>query len=99
MSLAGITQHCKIVYSQSGQALADSAGNDHGSWSLRKWGAVGLGVSQSHLEESKQTTESTREPLGPRTILRGHADYQHLVPLGSEGINKTLRKLPHLGEE
>lgn len=53
MSLAGITQHCKIVYSQSGQALADSAGNDHGSWSLRKWGAVGLGISQSHLEESK----------------------------------------------
>lgn len=53
MSLAGITQHCKIVYSQSGQALGDSAGNDHGSWSLRKWGAVGLGVSQSHLLGAK----------------------------------------------
>lgn len=53
MSLAGITQHCKIVYSQSGQALADSAGNDHGSWSLRKWGAVGLGISQSHLLGAK----------------------------------------------
>lgn len=53
MSLAGITQHCKITYSQSGQALADSAGNDHGSWSLRKWGAVGLGISQSHLLRAK----------------------------------------------
>ena len=57
MSLAGITQHCKIVYSQSGQALAGSAGNDHGSWSLRKWRAVGLGISQSHLEDSKQTNK------------------------------------------
>lgn len=53
MSLAGITQHCKIVYSQSGQALAGSAGNDHGSWSLRKWRAVGLGISQSHLLRTK----------------------------------------------
>lgn len=57
MSLAGVTQHCKIVYSQSGQALAGSAGNDHGSWSLRKWRAVGLGIIQSHLEDSKQTSQ------------------------------------------
>lgn len=58
MSLAEITQHCKIVYSQSGQALAGSAGNDHdSSWSLRKWRTVGLGISQSHLEDSKQTSQ------------------------------------------
>lgn len=53
MSLAGITQHCKIVYSQNGQVLAGSAGNDHGSWSLRKWRAVRLGISQSHLFRTK----------------------------------------------
>lgn len=59
MSLAGITQHCKIMYSQSVQAQAGSAGDDYGSFGL-SWqtAAAGLGVCQSHLGDSETANGS-----------------------------------------
>jgi hypothetical protein len=50
MSLAGITQHCKIMYSEwPGPGWVQQATITVLSVSLRKPGAVGLGFSQSHL--------------------------------------------------
>lgn len=54
MSLAGITQHCKIMYSQSIQA--QTGFSRQWLWfsqSLRKQATVRLGISQSHLLRTK----------------------------------------------
>lgn len=52
MSLAGITQHCKIVYSRSGQAWAVQQAMIM-VLVLSEMGAVVLGISQSHLLRTK----------------------------------------------
>lgn len=54
MSLAGITQHCKIMCLEwPGPGLGQQAMMMVLSVSLQRWGGVGLGISQSHLLRAK----------------------------------------------
>jgi hypothetical protein len=75
MSLAGITQHCKIMYSEwPGPGWVQQAMIMVISVSLRKPGAVGLGFSQSHLGESMTGNAYHRQEIQgwqPHCYLKG----------------------------
>lgn len=63
MSLAGITQHCKIMYSQSVQAQAGFSSQWlRFSVSLRQRAVAGLGISQSHLKKQEEPSSHTAQP-------------------------------------